>query len=444
MEKIWEFFENLDEFVYVADMDTYELVYMNRKTRESYGFTSNEELVGRKCYEVLQNCSAPCKICTNHELQPEIFKEWGYYSPVIDRYVLLKDTMLCEDGRRFRVEIGIDITAQMQKESIVSNYQNLEAVTNEALRVALQAETPDESLMVLLEYLGKALDGERMYIFEKNAKGGDDNTYEWAANGVSPEKDSLQNLPPEVCESWYREFESKRGVVIQNLEDIEKREPKLYQVLKRQNIHSLTVVPLCDEKKVIGFYGADNVSETSLEYAADMLEIMGHFIVSSLRRRNLVRELQRLSYSDQLTGIGNRHAMKEYVRHLQFGESIGVVFCDVTGLKKVNDNEGHKAGDKLLCRAADSLQRVFEGNGVFRIGGDEMVAFCPRITEESLKQKVEELRQEMTEHAFLMAVGVVWRKEGVQNTDKLLDEAEKKMYEEKNAYYRNSGIDRRK
>ena len=88
MEKIWEFFENLDEFVYVADMDTYELVYMNRKTRESYGFTSNEELVGRKCYEVLQNCSAPCKICTNHELQPEIFKEWGYYSPMIDRYVL--------------------------------------------------------------------------------------------------------------------------------------------------------------------------------------------------------------------------------------------------------------------------------------------------------------------------------------------------------------------
>ena len=50
----------------------------------------------------------------------------------------------------------------------------------------------------------------------------------------------------------------------------------------------------------------------------------------------------------------------------------------------------------------------------------------------------------MTEHAFLMAVGVVWRKEGVQNTDKLLDEAEKKMYEEKNAYYRDSGIDRRK
>ena len=54
--------------------------------------------------------------------------------------------------------------------------QNLEAIINEGLRVALLEETPDQSLEVLLEHLGKALNGERTYIFERNASGGADNT----------------------------------------------------------------------------------------------------------------------------------------------------------------------------------------------------------------------------------------------------------------------------
>ncbi len=61
------------------------------------------------------------------------------------------------------------------EQSGMQSVQNLEAVINEGLRVALQEETPDQSLEVLLEHLGKALNGERTYIFEQNEAGGDDN-----------------------------------------------------------------------------------------------------------------------------------------------------------------------------------------------------------------------------------------------------------------------------
>ena len=88
----------------------------------------------------------------------------------------------------------------------VQSVQNLEAVINEGLRVALLEDSPDDSLEVLLEHLGKALNGERTYIFEQNRAGCDDNTYEWTADGVEPEIDSLQNVPPEVCANWYRNF----------------------------------------------------------------------------------------------------------------------------------------------------------------------------------------------------------------------------------------------
>ena len=140
----------------------------------------------------------------------------------------------------------------------MQNSQDLETVINEGLRVALLEETPDGSLNVLLEHLGRALNGERTYIFEQNESGSDDNTYEWTAAGVEPEKDSLQNVPPEVCASWYRNFSVGEHIVIENLEDIRDTDPLQYENLARQGIRSLVVVPLYDGEKIIGFYGVDN------------------------------------------------------------------------------------------------------------------------------------------------------------------------------------------
>ncbi len=184
-----------------------------------------------------------------------------------------------------------------EQHSDMRNVQNLEAIINEGLRVALLEKTPDQSLEVLLEHLGKALNGERTYIFEQNESGCDDNTYEWTADGVEPQKENLQNVPPEVCASWYRNFNVGRHIVIERLENIRETDPLLYANLKRQGIHSLVVVPLYDGKQIIGFYGVDNPPVRSLEYASNILQTAAYFIVSSLKRRNLFRELQKRSYN---------------------------------------------------------------------------------------------------------------------------------------------------
>ncbi len=189
-------------------------------------------------------------------------------------------------------------TAEVHEQhSGMRSVQNLEAVINEGLRVALLEGTPDQSLEVLLEHLGKALNGERTYIFEQNESGGDDNTYEWVADGVEQEKENLQNVSPDVCASWYRKFGVGKHIVIESLEDIRETEPLQYENLKRQGVHSLVVVPLYDGKKIIGFYGVDNPPVKALEYTSNMLQTAAYFIVSSLKRRNLVRELQKRSYN---------------------------------------------------------------------------------------------------------------------------------------------------
>lgn len=442
MGKIWEFFENMDEYIYVSDVDNYEIIYLNKKAREVYGIRSLSELKGKKCYEVIHNCSMPCSLCCNNELRPGHFKEWNYFNPKLGKNLVVKETIVEDEGRFCHLEIGLDANAWQG--TTLYNYQNLEAIVNEGLRVALQAGTPDRAVAVSLEYLGKALNAERTYIFEKNKDGYDVNTYEWVANGVTPEKDNLQKVPPEVCESWYSGFHEGKNIVIADVEMIREENPLQYSILKRQNIYSLVVVPLYDERKIIGFYGVDNPLGKSLDYTSNMLQIMGHFMVSSIKQRNLLFELQDISFRDYLTQLGNRHAMQEYIQNIKQGENIGSVYCDVTGLKVVNDTKGHQAGDDLLVRASRSLKRFFDSYGLFRIGGDEFLALCIGIDEDTLLEKVELLKKDTLKNSVVMAVGAVWEENSRIDIDWLLVEAEKRMYEDKAMYYRTSGVDRRR
>ncbi len=439
MSKIWEFFDTMDELVYVSDINSYELIYMNKKALLTYGFSSLEEIAGKKCYEVIRNGSAPCSMCNNHDLKQGTFNEGWYYNPILERQVMLKATIINEGGRQYRMEFAIDAGKQEHWCSMMS----LEARINEGLRVALQQETPSRTLEVMLEYLGKALNGERTYIFERNENGCDDNTYEWVADGVTPEKDNLQNLPADICANWYKNFQIGRHIIINKLEDIRESDPLQYENLKRQNISSLIVVPLYDEGKIIGFYGVDNPPEKSLDYASDMLQIMAYFIISSLKRRNLIRKIKEVSYSDQLTQIGNRYAMNEYINNLQNNQSLGIVYCDVTGLKQINDQKGHAAGDKLITDACDCLKESFGEYGLFRIGGDEMLAICAEIEEDALRKRVELLQKNLQSKFVHMAVGSIWEKDSFNGVDRLIIEAEKRMYRDKAAYYKKNGIDRR-
>ena len=445
MEPIWGFFENMNELVYVADVDTYEFIYMNKRALSICGLTSLEQTRGKKCYEVLQNASAPCEICNNRELVPGQFKEWRYYNPVYNRHTLVKDTLIELDGRRLRIEIAIDISADTKQNEIIRDYQNKEALINEALRTAMLASDPDTSLKIAIEYLGKALGGERVYIFEKNAQGGDDNTYEWVANGVSPQKDNLQNVPPEVCEGWYRAFADDKCVVIDDTEDVKTKNPLQYEMLKQQDISSITVVPLYEDGRVIGFYGVDNPPAESLHYISNMLQIMGHFMESLLKMRNLVKNLERMSYLDQLTQIGNRYAMVKYTEGMRPGESVGIVYGDITGLKRVNDAEGHEAGDHLILAASACMKEAFgDAYELFRIGGDELLAICAGIGETEFRERVARLRKIMADSSVNMAVGADWEKDSEAGVSVVLAAAETQMYKDKAAYYQRTGIDRRR
>lgn len=435
MERIWEFYENMDEMVYAADMDTYELIYMNRKTRELYGYDTMEQVCGQKCYQVLQKTDKPCDICTNACLKPGYFHEWKYYNPVVNKSVSLKDTMVEENGKRYRMELAIDMTLQEEQSRTIEGYRFNAQMINEGLKLALAEVNPEQSIDILLGYLGNKLRSERVYIFERIKEDIYCNTYEWCAEGTEPQKEILQEVPYDVVEQWYKEFRNDRNIIIRDLEEIKESNPKAYQVLFPQNIRTLVVSPVLFDEEIVGFYGVDNPPREFLNDVSTMFKIMGHFISSLLRRRDLVKRLERISLYDRLTGLKNRHAMESYFDGMKQGESIGVLYGDVMGLKSVNDNLGHQEGDQLLLRACECLRKAFPEECLFRIGGDEFLVLCKKISEEELQKRMEVLKDEMERENAVMALGCIWQPSWTAERDKLLTEADHLMYEDKRRRY---------
>lgn len=432
VSRLWEFYEEMNEIVYVVDMDSHELVYMNRKARDVYGVDSMEEIKDRKCYEVISGSSMSCAACNPEKLAVGAFHEKVRYYPVIKKKLALKDTVIEDSGKRYRFELAVDLGAWEQQNI---GYEANEDMVNEGLRLSLAEHTPEKSIAVLLEYLGQSLSSERVYIFEETDHETVKNTYEWCASDVIPQKENLQDVPLEVVSMWYHRFSKGDSVIIKNVEHVKENDPVVYEYLTPQNISSLVVSPLVNEGKIIGFYGVDNPPEKFLEHITTLLQILGHFFVSLIHRRNHVRRLEELCFEDQLTGIGNRHAVRDYFATIDPNQSVGILYCDVMGLKKMNDSMGHRAGDQLLIRSSECLQRVFKEYGLFRVGGDEFLAVCAGIDEQELYARIEKLKCDMKEHNAPMALGCVWRADGKEQMDKLLTLADDKMYENKRQLY---------
>lgn len=93
--------------------------------------------------------------------------------------------------------------------------------------------------------------------------------------------------------------------------------------------------------------------------------------------RRAEREVNHLAYHDALTGLPNRRLFLDRLgsaaaRARRSGASFALMFVDLDGFKRVNDQLGHEAGDELLCRVADGLREAVRvGDTVSRFGGDE-------------------------------------------------------------------------
>ena len=149
---------------------------------------------------------------------------------------------------------------------------------------------------------------------------------------------------------------------------------------------------------------------------------------------------------DALTGFKNRKAYYDEIEMIEHDPKqnirpIGVIFADINGLKRVNDSEGHDAGDRLIEEIAKAIRDVFADANIYRLGGDEFVILSFEETEDAFTEKLNALEKSW-HGGHSAALGSVWL-EQAQDLEQHVALADQAMYREKRLYYENREHDRR-
>ena len=251
----------------------------------------------------------------------------------------------------------------------------------------------------------------------------------------------MKRTPYEVAEAWERDLALSDCLLLEDLSVIKERDPEWYQSLVSHGIRNIILYAIRYNQELVGFIWAANYDYVRMELIKETLELSTFLIAAVISNHQLVSRLEERSTIDVLTQVGNRNAMNDCVDKYISGarklpEAMGVIFADLNGLKVINDEQGHDAGDRLLVRAASILKITFGDHEIFRAGGDEFVVFCPEITEEELELAVSRTRgmaDNTSDVSF--AIGTAYCT-GEYDIRRAMQMADGQMYRDKAEYYR--------
>lgn len=295
-------------------------------------------------------------------------------------------------------------------------------------------ENPRESIQKLLKIICGYFQGERAYILLKeNNELVLMNEY-LAHKGIKPSVANFHHISFAVINRWYEEMHFNNTMSVKNAkQEIPEKEHNTKEYGLFLPNESFVSTPIFQNEKIIGFLWVDNPHENIDD--PGMLKTISAFIANHLMKSELHSKMNKMSYSDSLTGLYNRNRyMDQYVNQPRVYENMGIIFADVNGLKKANDFLGHEYGDMLLKGCAKFFKTYAMGH-VFRIGGDEYVCIVEDTSQRDFEECVDNLMRKMKQHGDVhISIGSLWRSQ-VTDVEKQVGEADKLMYIEKQKYY---------
>lgn len=269
-----------NDIICLSDPLTHEIYYMNTAAQKLFGV---RDYLGKKCYAVLHGSAAPCDFCTNHLLRRDSFYLWENNNRYCGRRFLIKDKLVQLDGRELRLEIALDITRQEYvSRSAQERLAFAEKITEYTAALA-ECEDYRSSVQKMLAAMGSFYQADRAYLFEPRAdrRGHWYNSFEWCAVGVQPQREKLQDVPPEAMSRWMKIFEEDRSVILLNLDPVRDQNLTEWRTLTSQGIQRLIASPLRRGGRLVGFVGVDN-PRTGI-HDDTQVRVLGSFLLTQMR-----------------------------------------------------------------------------------------------------------------------------------------------------------------
>ncbi|MGB4657793.1 MAG: HD domain-containing phosphohydrolase, partial [Mobilitalea sp.] len=278
---------------------------------------------------------------------------------------------------------------------------------------------------------------ERLSISENMLK--NSNEYNKAIISVIPDVIFILNQTGTFTDCQAREenmlYMPKEEFIGKNLKDIMPDDiasigyQKIQIAIETGNLQSFEYeLEFADEKKTFELRIIKCFTDRVMAIARDVTD-----------QRLYQKQIEYLSYHDQMTGLHNRRFFEDELKRLDNEENLPlcIIMADVNGLKLVNDSFGHKAGDMLLRKFANVLIEVYPSeDGIFRVGGDEFVILIPNMNRELADELVGKIKNKCDQeivNAISLSVSFGWEIKSQLNEDinTVLKSAEDYMYKKK-------------
>lgn len=419
--------ETLPAQLIVIDPQTHELLYVNAAARKTW----EHARPGNKCYEILGK-TEPCAFCKTNRLSQDEYLQSERDDLDGRRFTLWTKLIPWED-RTARLEIVLDITEHaLLQQQLERDLRRKNLITRTA-RELYESEELDAGLASVLRLTGRYLRAERSYVFELR----DDAlvcTHEWRSRHAASPGNRLQHIAIDAIRRWIARLEQRETIHVADLRLLQQEQPEAHALLNRYAIHSLVLAPLTIGNRLIGLIGADNFPVERLNDALALLTTISNFCSTAIWRGRTLAQLRQAGYYDLLTGLLNRNG---FIRDIKTPHMmpLGVMYVDLNGLKQVNDEQSHSAGDAMLMDAARTLHQALPEGRHYRLGGDEFVIVLQGIEKRDFQRKLARLKGIFTfRKQYSASVGGAWHSDPENITD-VVAAADAEMYREKQRHY---------
>lgn len=421
-----DFFDGLTDLVYIADLETHDLLYANAACRQRFRIT---ELAGKKCHKVFRDSDSPCDGCA---LLPPRRRE-QVYLPHLNAHFKIYEAFSTWQGRKARLLIAREMTTQVRARQLMRRQRGVESLIDHCSRL-LAGDTGSLHTLILrvLEEIGLFLEADRCSLFEIRAHQAC-NTHEWTREDISALPDSRLDLPETIYADWLPRL--RQGEILQ-------RDGIRFGVgqhpcdgVRLRDISSFLIAPLVVSGRLTGFLEVENPTGSRAETARTALAAISKFMAATIERSHLLNTLEHHSRHDPLTGLGNRHAFQHDLQQLS-SPGGAVLVLEVNGLKKINEIHGILHGDDMLVRLAGLLAEMEPGAHPYRLNGGEFALLWSYVGKDVFREALRRMRAMLSGTLdFSAAVGGCRLADGEAPLT-AYTRAEAAMFADKKAFYR--------
>ncbi len=427
-----EKFDHTNRLIYIADPETYDLLYANPAQLLHSQQPPDCQYAGQKCYRLIAGLSAPCSTCPKDKLRRDRFHFRQLHSMRTSKDYLIWNTLISWENRSCIFSDSLDV------EHMLAIYANGRLTTrddisiNDITSLAIQEEDPNVGILRMMEKLGRTLKATHIVLMEEESDGFHLScTYEWHTDDATPLRERLQHITILENKAFYSAFHNSPILLVDNATAYQKRHPKI-QAIHQTEWQRYAIGQLTIEHRSLGYIAIINPAKDHFTAITKPLHTILRVTSIMMRNRDNIKKLHTISTIDQLTGVGNRRALTDFVANrLHPGSMYAIFFIDVNGLKKMNDTFGHARGDLLIQTIAYVLADIAPKDHVFRLGGDEFLALMPCRSDEEAIIIIDRIEQSMHIHHCSAAIGYVLCLAPFSNLDAIIHEADEKMYRDK-------------